>query len=289
MIEQDLLEGNKYFKWYWSICNKAKDRVISHDTYVEKHHIYPKSIYGQNKYLVKLTAKEHYIVHLLLWQGLKNKYGKSNIYARKMAGAFSMMNVNSPDHNGERYNCKIYSLLKESYNDMHIGKKGIKVSDETKKNAQIFMIDHWKNISDDDRNKRLNGITNYYKNLSKEEQINYILKLTSHRIGVTTTQETKDKISKSLTGKKQSVNTIEKRAKKLRGQKRTNEQCKKYSDSKIGNKNPALIKYIIKTPTGDIIELISRLEVRKFLKCSNSFFNKKFFNGYQLLGKIKIN
>ena len=78
MIEEDLLEGNKYFKWYWSICNRAKDRVLSPDIYVEKHHIYPNSIYGKNQDLVKLTAKEHYIVHLLLWQGFRNKYGQSN-------------------------------------------------------------------------------------------------------------------------------------------------------------------------------------------------------------------
>ena len=116
------LEGDKYFKWYWSICNRAKDRVLSPDIYVEKHHIYPKSIYGQNQDLVKLTAKEHYIVHLLLWWGLRTKYGQNNKYTRKMAGAFSCMNMKNL-HTYNRYDSKLYSVLKIAYS-VYYGWKG---------------------------------------------------------------------------------------------------------------------------------------------------------------------
>jgi group I intron endonuclease len=49
-------------------------------------------------------------------------------------------------------------------------------------------------------------------------------------------ESTKQKISKALTGKKQSSETIEKRRLKLTGQKRTKESCKLMSEKKIGFK-----------------------------------------------------
>lgn len=122
MIDQNLLEGNKYFNWYWSICNRAKDRILSPDTYVEKHHIYPNSIYGKNEDLIKLTAKEHYIVHLLLWWGLREKYGTKDKNTKKMAYAFAMMNMHSKSHKNQRYDSKEYSFLRQAYNEVNIDK-----------------------------------------------------------------------------------------------------------------------------------------------------------------------
>jgi hypothetical protein len=59
---------NKYSKCYYNIINRAKSRELSPNTYTEKHHIIPKSCGGDNSSanLVKLTAREHYICHLLL-------------------------------------------------------------------------------------------------------------------------------------------------------------------------------------------------------------------------------
>lgn len=58
---------NKYTKWYNSIIENAKLRVIQ-TGYTEKHHIIPRSLGGNDEpaNLVKLTAKEHFICHLLL-------------------------------------------------------------------------------------------------------------------------------------------------------------------------------------------------------------------------------
>lgn len=57
---------NKYTKWYYSIINNAKTRNII--IYSEKHHIIPRSLGGDNstENIVKLTAREHFICHLLL-------------------------------------------------------------------------------------------------------------------------------------------------------------------------------------------------------------------------------
>jgi len=58
--------NNKYTTWYNSLISKAKDRTIT--GYTEKHHIVPSSLGGtnDNDNIVKLTAKEHFVCHLLL-------------------------------------------------------------------------------------------------------------------------------------------------------------------------------------------------------------------------------
>jgi len=59
---------NKYTAWYYNIINYAKLRTLSPDVYTEKHHIIPRSMGGDNNAdnLVKLTAREHFVCHLLL-------------------------------------------------------------------------------------------------------------------------------------------------------------------------------------------------------------------------------
>lgn len=59
---------NKYTVWYYSIIDNAKLRSLPKDTYIEKHHIIPRSMGGDdhNSNLVNLTAREHYICHYLL-------------------------------------------------------------------------------------------------------------------------------------------------------------------------------------------------------------------------------
>lgn len=58
---------NKYTKWYFNIIKNANKRKINNG-YTEKHHIIPKSLGGVNSKnnLVKLTGREHFLVHLLL-------------------------------------------------------------------------------------------------------------------------------------------------------------------------------------------------------------------------------
>lgn len=57
---------NKYTRLYYMIIERAKSRTIS--SYTENHHIIPKSLGGDNSKdnLVSLTAREHFVCHLLL-------------------------------------------------------------------------------------------------------------------------------------------------------------------------------------------------------------------------------
>ena len=79
--------NNKYKSWYNSIIQKANNRTIS--TYKEKHHILPRCLGGKDNQenLVELTAREHFIVHMLLCKFTK---GQARI---KMLYAFNFMSV----------------------------------------------------------------------------------------------------------------------------------------------------------------------------------------------------
>jgi hypothetical protein len=102
---------NKYSKWYFSIINNAKSR-ISIDGYIEKHHIIPKSLGGNNKKenIIALTAREHFICH-----SDRMTYGCNR---QKMAFASNMMLCGS-----ERYiPCsRIYKIVKDEFSK-HISK-----------------------------------------------------------------------------------------------------------------------------------------------------------------------
>lgn len=103
---------NKYSKHYFSIVKNAKSRVQDFSLYYEKHHIIPKSLGGNNlkENLVKLTAREHFICHLLL---TKMTIGKER---GKMIFAFRMLNANNRFQFREKIsNSRFYEKLKHDY------------------------------------------------------------------------------------------------------------------------------------------------------------------------------
>lgn len=68
MVYNEVFLNNKYTRWYYNIIEQAKKRSFGEDVYVERHHILPKSLKGNNSSdnLVKLTAREHFVCHWLL-------------------------------------------------------------------------------------------------------------------------------------------------------------------------------------------------------------------------------
>lgn len=82
-----------YKKLYIKLIRRAQIRTKL-NCYCEKHHVFPKSIFGQNKILVILTGKEHYIAHHLLWKYYLKKYGSKDHKTIKMLQAFWYMNIN---------------------------------------------------------------------------------------------------------------------------------------------------------------------------------------------------
>jgi NUMOD3 motif len=122
---------NKYTTWYYSIITQAQNRV-NHEGYFEKHHIISKSLGGTNDpiNLVKLTAKEHYICHLLLIRMTEG------ISKNKMRYAAWMMVKNNP-YQDRIINSRRFQTLKEQLKKANKERPGPnlgkKMSEEQKK------------------------------------------------------------------------------------------------------------------------------------------------------------
>lgn len=86
---------NKYTKTYFRLMNHA---MLRHqpDGYVERHHVIPRSLGGSDEpeNVVVLTAREHYIAHLLLTKMT------TGIDKRKMSFALLCFNRRNPNHPG---------------------------------------------------------------------------------------------------------------------------------------------------------------------------------------------
>jgi hypothetical protein len=70
-----------YLKLYIKLVRKAQQQP--EPEVHEKHHVFPKSIYGNNKCIVKLSPRQHYIAHALLYKGLKQRYGPEDEKTKK--------------------------------------------------------------------------------------------------------------------------------------------------------------------------------------------------------------
>lgn len=124
---------NKYTTWYFNIIYKAQseNRQKYQGIYYEKHHIIPKALKGGEEItnLVLLTAREHFICHLLLPNML------SGIDKRNMSfGIWSMIHGNNSKHSRYTPNSHLYEVAKKiiakAISELHTGKI---VSKETRK------------------------------------------------------------------------------------------------------------------------------------------------------------
>lgn len=148
---------NKYKKWYFKIIENAiqqkRKKLKRNDrnyVYYERHHIIPKC-FGGNKEdnLVLLTAKEHYICHLLLCKFTtgKEKYKMINAIIRM---AFSKSNGQERYYSAKNYE-KVRTLIAEKNSALFKGKrksiemrkklsksrKGMKFSNKHKENLSL--------------------------------------------------------------------------------------------------------------------------------------------------------
>jgi len=100
---------NKYTNWYYNIITNAQARTLPKEIYVEKHHIIPKSLGGSDSIdnLVRLTAREHFICHWLLYKMV------SSTNKSKMANAwFRMCQINKFQ---KRYTSRNFELARIAF------------------------------------------------------------------------------------------------------------------------------------------------------------------------------
>ena len=165
-----------YLKIYNQIIDRAKNNL--REGYLEKHHIVPKCIGGDNTLsnLVLLTAREHYICHWLLAKQYKMK---------ELYYAFSMMIVKSNKH--DRYcNGILYerakqhrSLATTGENNPMFGKKSACVShtEETKEKIRMSKLGKKRNpfsrrpASEETKKKISQTKLNKKKTIDKNEKL----------------------------------------------------------------------------------------------------------------------
>jgi hypothetical protein len=176
-----------YLKTYCNLIRKAENRTPP-EGYTEKHHTFPKSIFGNNSRIVVLTAREHYIAHALLEKICIKRYGLKDRKTIKMITAFWCMN--NQNTKNEYFNSYLYETLRERYIKTVIGKT---LPPETKE--KISKASRGKN-------NRMYGRTgtknpNYGKSHSQQSKN----KISKALKGIIRSQEFKDKISRAKKGK----------------------------------------------------------------------------------------
>lgn len=180
---------NKYTRWYNNIIDRAKLRNLT--TYTEKHHIIPVSLGGTNNNdnLVVLTAREHYICHMLLTKMTVGKAKKSMTYALWMM-------TNAAAEHQDRYKCSstLYEMARKQFSKSQQGHKNYltKQTSAAKKQISKTMKARLAKLSHEEMRERL---------------------LNSFHSPDSWTDERKQKISEALTGKVVSDETRQKLSK----------------------------------------------------------------------------
>lgn len=111
-------KDSKYTRWYYSIIDRAKSRP-KNNGYVERHHIIPKSLGGSNnkENIVSLTAREHFLVHLLLVRMCNNQNDRAKMVH---AAWFFQGNLKI---SGYTINNRTYEILKQQKIDIQKNRK----------------------------------------------------------------------------------------------------------------------------------------------------------------------
>jgi hypothetical protein len=210
--------NNKYKKWHDNIIANAQSRVLK--GYKEVHHILPKSLGGSNdkSNLVELTAREHFLVHLLL---CKFTVGRAK---HKMLYAFNAMSSMRYDKRKYKLHSRTAGVLrKEFYQSL----KGRKDSPETRLKKSLrfqgknnpnygkkFSVEHKRKLSEAKKGKK-------HILFGKKHKPETIEKMINKKLGKKHTKETRLKMSKSRLGKTLSKNARKKISEFLKGNKRT--------------------------------------------------------------------
>ena len=178
------------------ISKRLKNPITKDDCYVEQHHIIPKSEGGLDEpdNLVNLTAREHYIAHLLLAKIYKDF---------KMYAAIRWMKIGqSKLHKGQRgfrFNSRLFEKMKLEYDNRNRGK--------------VISMEARKKMSLAKRGKKMS--------LESRQRMSIVRK--GHRPYFTKghSDETREKIANSMRGKKfsfgQKISLLKRGNKNVRG------------------------------------------------------------------------
>jgi hypothetical protein len=211
-----------YLKVYCNLIRKAENRTPP-EGYTEKHHTFPKSIYGKNNRLVILTGREHYIAHALLERIYMKRYGLKDQRTIKMVFANNLMKKT------KYWNSYLYEFTKKRLSEVMLNNKR--------------RLNH----PHTEETKRKISESNKGKTLSKE----HILKISENQkgeknnmYGKTHSKEARKKISQSQKGKTLTKEHIQKLIESNTGRKWTEKQYEIMRELMSGDNSPTKRKEV---------------------------------------------
>lgn len=226
-----------YLKHYIKLIRNAERRKKPTE-YTERHHVFPVSIYGKNNRIVRLTAREHYIAHVLLEKICIKRYGKNHWKTFKMNKAHTGM-IRECNNQSRYINSRLFEFAKLRSSKLMSNKMKGKYVGE---NNPMYGKYHNEETKEKIRNKSTG------RKLSEETK----QKISRKNKGKIISEETKRKISKSNTGTNNG----------MYGKKHSEESKNKISNNNkgkgMGNSNP-----MSKLSETDIVE------IRKILSQTN--------------------
>lgn len=223
---------SKYETWYAAITKRGQVREL--DSHTEIHHIIPKSLGGSNSIsnLTSLTAREHFICHWLL-----TKIHREGEAHWKMLNALRIMRAENAKQTrySNRITARVYNNLKEEYaklqsekmmgeNNPLYGKPRTenaksKISEANTGRVQPINEKLKQKAAQTGRKREpFNDV--WLENMSKAKIGNK-----NHMYGKTHNESTVEMIRQKAIGRKQSVETIAKKAEAIRGIKREKKRC----------------------------------------------------------------
>lgn len=172
-----------YEKHYTLLIEKCQSRNWSKSSapcYVEAHHIIPRCLDGTNDAdnLVVMTAREHFIAHLLL----------AKIHGGKLWYAANMMLISNNEQSRTRTTSRMFQTIRENAHR--------EVSQETR--MKISRTLKGRTLSDETKQK-MKGRTPWNKGNS--DSMTDKQREAFDRTGIKLTDEHKHKVSESLKGK----------------------------------------------------------------------------------------
>jgi hypothetical protein len=205
---QNQFLDNKYTRWYYAIivAAQSQNRKKNNGVYYENHHILPKCWFPEfNKESwnqVLLTAREHFICHILLIKMTNNILRHKMVFA-----ANCLLRVNNQQ---ERINItsRYYDYLKIEFSKTMTGRKHTKETKEKISRSSKLQIGPWKGkkrsnefckkISEIQKNRIRNPSVGIKISIAKKGKSN-------GRDGFLMTRETKDKISLANKNKRKGI------------------------------------------------------------------------------------
>ncbi len=223
---------NKYETWYASITNRGQHRRL--DSYTESHHIIPQSLGGTNlpENITKLTAREHFICHWLLIK--IHREGEAHW---KMLNAIRIMRAENKNQQrySNRITSRVYSNLKEEYSKLQSernkgagnGMFGKSQTEKAKSKISEANTGRVQPIEEKLKQKAAQ-IGKKREPFSKEWLAKLSASNTKERNGMygkTHAEATLELMRQKAIGRKQSAETIAKKADAIRGLKREKKLC----------------------------------------------------------------